>query len=102
MRTRKHRINFYLNDDELALLKEKCKDAGLSQSALLREMLLNDQIKVIPTEVVADMQKQFRGVGRNINQIAKLAHISGKVSYETLYKIQKAQDKIEQLLAGLN
>lgn len=102
MRTRKHRINFYLSDEELSLLKEKCAVTGFSQSALFRKMLLADQIKVIPTEVVADMQKQFRGIGRNINQIARLAHISGKVSYETLYKIQKAQDKIEQLLAGLN
>lgn len=101
MRTRKHRINFYLNDDELALLKEKCKDAGLSQSALLREMLLNDQIKVIPTEVVADMQKQFRGVGRNINQIAKLAHISGKVAPETIGQLFDMHQKLLRRLNNL-
>lgn len=101
MRTRKHRINFYLNDDELALLKEKCKDAGLSQSALLREMLLNDQIKIIPTEVVADMQKQFRGVGRNINQIAKLAHISGKVAPETIGQLFDMHQKLLRRLNNL-
>ncbi|MDY3711221.1 MAG: plasmid mobilization relaxosome protein MobC [Agathobaculum sp.] len=101
MRTRKHRINFYLNDDELALLKEKCKDAGLSQSALLREMLLNDQIKIIPMEVVADMQKQFRGVGRNINQIAKLAHISGKVAPETIGQLFDMHQKLLRRLNNL-
>ena len=101
MRTRKHHINFYLNDDELALLKKKCEATGLSQSALLREMLLNDQIKIIPTEVVADMQKQFRGVGRNINQIAKLAHISGKVAPETIGQLFDMHQKLLRRLNNL-
>lgn len=101
MRTRKHRINFYLSDEELSLLKEKCAVTGFSQSALFRKMLLADQIKVIPTEVVADMQKQFRGVGRNINQIAKLAHISGKVAPETIGQLFDMHQKLLRRLNNL-
>ena len=47
-------------------------------------------------------QKQVKGVGRNINQITRLAHISGKVSLETLRQISAAQEKIEQQLERLN
>ncbi len=48
------------------------------------------------------LQKQVKGVGRNVNQITRLAHISGKVSLETLRQISAAQEKIEQQLERLN
>ena len=48
-----------------------------------------------------DVQRQVRGVGRNINQMAKLAHISGKVSMGTLYQISDAQEKLEQQVERL-
>ena len=44
---------------------------------------------------------RWRGVGRNINQMAKLAHISGKVSTGTLYQISDAQEKLEQQVERL-
>ena len=58
--------------------------------------------KIYPNAFVADLQKQVKGVGRNINQITRLAHISGKVSLETLRQISAAQEKIEQQLERLN
>ena len=45
-------------------------------------------------------QRQVRGVGRNINQMAKLAHISGKVSTGTLYQNSDAQEKLDNRLKG--
>ena len=56
----------------------------MSMSKFFRVLILSGEVKVLSPEFVRDIQRQVRGVGRNINQIARLAHISGKVSKETL------------------
>ena len=58
--------------------------------------------KSIQMRLLQTCKKQVKGVGRNVNQITRLAHISGKVSLETLRQISEAQEKIEQQLERLN
>ncbi|HIX90546.1 MAG TPA: MobC family plasmid mobilization relaxosome protein [Candidatus Agathobaculum pullicola] len=101
MRNRVHQIKFRLNDEELSLLKRKVQDSGMSMSKFFRVLLLSGEVKVLSPEFVRDIQRQVRGVGRNINQIARLAHISGKVSMETLLQISAEQEKLEQMLERL-
>lgn len=66
-----------------------------------RALIVSGEIKTLPPELMQDVQRQVRGVGRNINQMAKLAHISGKVSMGTLYQISDAQEKLEQQVERL-
>lgn len=66
-----------------------------------RRLLVHGEIKIYPKEFAADLQKQVKGVGRNVNQITRLAHISGKVSLETLRQISAVQAKIEQQIERL-
>ena len=99
MRKRVHQIKFRLDDDELMLLRRKLRESNLSMAEYFRRLL---EIKIYPKESAADLQKQVKGVGRNVNQITRLAHISGKVSLETLRQISEAQEKIEQQLERLN
>lgn len=101
MRKRYHAVMFYINDEELTMLKQKMRESGLSKSAFLRSLILNDNVKLIQPDAVKDLRRQIRGVGRNVNQIARLAHISGKVSHETLQEIAAAQERIEKQLEGL-
>ncbi len=75
---------------------------ALRMAEYFRRLLVYGEIKIYPNAFVADLQKQVKGVGRNVNQIARLAHISGKVSLETLRQISAAQEKIEQQLERLN
>lgn len=102
MRKRVHQIKFRLDDDELMLLRRKLRESNLPMAEYFRRLLVHGEIKIYPKEFAADLQKQVKGVGRNVNQIARLAHISGKVSLETLRQISAAQEKIEQQLERLN
>ena len=101
MRRRANQIIIRLNDEELSLLRRKVQESGLSMTKFFRTVIVSGEVKPLPPELVTDMQRQIRGIGRNVNQITKLAHISGKVSMETLRQISAAQEKSEKLLARL-
>ena len=101
MRRRANQIIIRLNDEELSLLRRKVQESGLSMTKFFRTVIVSGEVKPLHPELVTDMQRQIRGIGRNVNQITKLAHISGKVSMETLRQISAAQEKIEKLLARL-
>lgn len=102
MRKRTNQIIVRLSDQEMLLLRRKLKANGMTMTGYFRALIVSGEIKIYPNAFVADMQKQVKGVGRNVNQITRLAHISGKVSLETLRQISAAQEKIEQQLERLN
>ena len=83
MRKRVHQVKFRLDDEELSLLRRKLRESNLPMAEYFRRLLVHGEIKIYPKEFAADLQKQVKGVGRNVNQITRLAHISGKVSLET-------------------
>ena len=101
MRKRTNQIIVRLSDQELLLLRRKLKANGMTMTGYFRALIVSGEIKTLPPELMQDVQRQVRGVGRNINQMAKLAHISGKVSMGTLYQISDAQEKLEQQVERL-
>ena len=101
MRKRPNQIIVRLSDQEMLLLRRKLKANGMTMTGYFRALIVSGEIKTLPPELMQDVQRQVRGVGRNINQMAKLAHISGKVSMGTLYQISDAQEKLEQQVERL-
>ena len=101
MRKRTNQIIVRLSDQEMLLLRRKLKANGMTMTGYFRALIVNGEIKTLPPELMQDVQRQVRGVGRNINQMTKLAHISGKVSMETLCQISDAQEKLEQQVERL-
>ena len=101
MRKRTNQIIVRLSDQEMLLLRRKLKANGMTMTGYFRALIVSGEIKTLPPELMQDVQRQVRGVGRNINQMAKLAHISGKVSMGTLYQISDAQEKLEQKVERL-
>ena len=101
MRKRTNQIIVRLGDQEMLLLRRKLKANGMTMTGYFRALIVSGEIKTLPPEMMQDVQRQVRGVGRNINQMAKLAHISGKVSMGTLYQISDAQEKLEQQVERL-
>ena len=95
MRKRTNQIIVRLSDQEMLLLRRKLKANGMTMTGYFRALIVSGEIKTLPPELMQDVQRQVRGVGRNINQMAKLAHISGKVSMGTLYQISDAQEKVQ-------
>lgn len=101
MRKRTNQIIVRLSDQEMLLLRRKLKANGMTMTGYFRALIVSGEIKTLPPELMQDVQRQVRGAGRNINQMAKLAHISGKVSMGTLYQISDAQEKLEQQVERL-
>ena len=101
MRKRTNQIIVRLSDQEMLLLRRKLKANGMTITGYFRTLIVSGEIKTLPPELMQDVQRQVRGVGRNINQMAKLAHISGKVSMGTLHQISDAQEKLEQQVERL-
>lgn len=101
MGKRTNQIIVRLSDQEMLLLRRKLKANGMTMTGYFRALIVSGEIKTLPPELMQDVQRQVRGVGRNINQMAKLAHISGKVSMGTLYQISDAQEKLEQQVERL-
>ena len=101
MRKRTNQIIVRLSDQEMLLLRRKLKANGMTMTGYFRALIVSGEIKTLPPELMQDVQRQVRGVGHNINQMAKLAHISGKVSMGTLYQISDAQEKLEQQVERL-
>ena len=101
MRKRTNQIIVRLSDQEMLLSRRKLKANGMTMTGYFRALIVSGEIKTLPPELMQDVQRQVRGVGRNINQMAKLAHISGKVSMGTLYQISDAQEKLEQQVERL-
>ena len=101
MSKRTNQIIVRLSDQEMLLLRRKLKANGMTMTGYFRALIVSGEIKTLPPELMQDVQRQVRGVGRNINQMAKLAHISGKVSMGTLYQISDAQEKLEQQVERL-
>ena len=101
MRKRTNQIIVRLSDQEMLLLRRKLKANGMTMTGYFRALIVSGEIKTLPPELMQDVQRQVRGVGRNFNQMAKLAHISGKVSMGTLYQISDAQEKLEQQVERL-
>lgn len=77
MRNRNNRIVFCLNDNELKLLNSKVRKSGMSQSAFLRRLCAEKEIKEQPSADLKDIITQLRRIGINIQQIAVKAHTLG-------------------------
>ena len=95
MRKRTNQIIVRLSDQEMLLLRRKLKANGMTMTGYFRALIVSGEIKTLPPELMQDVQRH------NINQMAKLAHISGKVSMGTLYQISDAQEKLEQQVERL-
>lgn len=74
MRTRNHRVNFWLNDRELAHLKQQVEQSGLSMEGLIRSLIMGVEVRSKPPEQYAALLQNLSAIGNNINQIAHIAN----------------------------
>lgn len=74
MRKRTIKKNFYLNEDENNLLKEKCKSAGKTEATFFRQLIKGCKLKEKPDEEFYEAIKLLRAISINLNQIARKAN----------------------------
>ena len=81
-RRRNHQVNFYMNDEEYQKLTKLIEESGLNKqtyliNAVLGTTLANPKsLEGIPKLVsqLTELLNQFKGIGINCNQMAKIAN----------------------------
>ena len=81
MRKRPIELKFRLSEDEYALLQKNLAEAGMNRNAYLVRLITGAQIypkdQLIQLNLeYSIMNRLIRGIGTNINQIAKIANIN--------------------------
>jgi len=80
MRKRQFEVRVRLNEKEAARL-ERCVDmSGMTKEGYLRHLINGYFPKATPPADYYKMMMQLYRIGNNINQIAKLAHMTGEVN----------------------
>lgn len=103
MRKRNKAITIRLSEEEFAQLENKVKQSGQTQQNFIIDACLNGEITSadVITEMrnknklIADIDKQLRGMGTNLNQMAHVANGQGIVPTET--ELVKIANEVSQI-----
>jgi len=90
MRQREIKKQFWFNEEEAKILKDKAYKAGMTESNFIRKILLGYQLKEKPDATFYEVIKLMRSISNNINQIAKKAHSLNYID-EVAYKKEAAR-----------
>ena len=87
MQKRKHQVKIWMSDEEIALLKKKINETGQDQQTVILNAIAGH--KTTSAEEVAELKesnkqfsdaiRQLRGIGNNVNQIARYANTVGVI-----------------------
>lgn len=98
MRNRSIKKQYWLNEEENNLLKEKCLKTGLSESDFIRSYIKGYKVKEKPDENFYYILRNLGGIANNINQIARVANRSLYVDSRDYDKhMQKVLDFITDI-----
>ena len=76
-RTRKNSITVFLNDEEFKELINKTKKLNKTKSEVVRMSISDKPINV--TELGNEIYLELGSIGRNLNQLAKVANTNGQI-----------------------
>lgn len=87
MRKRNKSITIRLSEEEFAQLENRVKKSGQSQQSFILDACLKGQITSVDevtemrnkNKLLADIDKQLRGMGTNLNQMAHIANSQGVI-----------------------
>ena len=98
MRTRNHRVVFYLNDKEFKAFEQKAKRSSRSREAFIRKIIEDVQIKELPPADLHKLIWEIRRVGNNIDQILMIANSKGILNIPDLRKAIDDLREAEKLI----
>lgn len=98
MRNRTIKKQFWLNETEEKLLKEKSKKVGLSEAEFIRSFINDYKLKEKPDENFYYVLKDLRGIATNVNQLARQAN---RYQYVDSNKFFAIADKISDFIIAI-
>ncbi|RKJ67376.1 plasmid mobilization relaxosome protein MobC [Butyricicoccus sp. 1XD8-22] len=85
LKKRSNRVEFRLDDRELAHLNKIVSASGLKREQFLRDLIAGKDLRTRPKEEWAAVVRQISSVGNNINQIARHANTVGAISRQEFH-----------------
>lgn len=98
MRNRTIKKQFWLNETEEKLLKDKSKKAGLSEAEFIRNFINGYKLKEKPDENFYYVLKDLRGIATNVNQLARQVN---RYQYVDSNKFFAIADKISDFIIAI-
>lgn len=98
IRKRNIRISVRLNRQEHQMLKEKCRQTGLTIEGLVRSLISDCEIRPRPPNSYKDLARELAAIGNNINQITHLANSTGYVSRAQIEQLAGYMAQVWQLV----
>lgn len=92
---RKIKKQFWFNIEEERKIKKISKLSMLSEADVIRNLVMNCELKEKPDEEFYKFIKVLYGIGNNINQLTRRANINGFVD-EIEYK--KEKNKLDKFI----
>lgn len=89
MRSRNIKKQIWLDEDECQILKERSSKVGMKEAPYIRSLIRGCVPKEKPGKEFYEAMKQLRGIGINLNQIARKTNALGYV--ESNYYRQEAE-----------
>lgn len=89
MRKKNIKKQIWISTKEDELLKQKSKQAGLTESEFIRSLIKGYRIKSQPTEEIKTFQRELYGIANNINQIARISNSKYSTSHDNYETISK-------------
>ena len=69
--TKNYEICLRLSVEEKARLERSARACGLSKTAYLRRLILEKEVKALPSQEIKALRTEVHKIGVNINQIAR-------------------------------
>lgn len=98
MRNRSNGVSIRYSDEEYKVLQERIKESGQTKSAYIINATLNGKVSSADdvqemkeqSKLLLDIDKQLRGMGTNLNQMAHVANGKGIIpSADKLKEIER-------------
>lgn len=97
-RTRKHPVQFYLNDEEEYILEKKFQLSKMkSKSAFLRKLVLYGFVYDVDYSHIRNMNALLGNIGGSLNQIAKRVNTTNNIYKRDMEDIKELMNQIWQL-----
>ena len=94
MLKRTKKVTFRMTEQEHAHLKHQISISNLNMEAFIRTVLAGENVTPRSPEQWVEILRELQKIGNNINQIARIANITERVTPEEIEKIQQMQSDI--------
>ena len=94
-RTRTHRNEFYLNDNEQFILESKFKESKMkSKSAFLRKLILFGFVYDVDYSYLRNYNTELGRISKSLNQIAKRISSTNSIYKEDMNEVKELMNQV--------